>query len=563
MNVIPTWPSLRAPASPLDCAPPGGVCPLEDPYHPRRQPLTGYQGALRGLALAVVAALALPVLYLVIRAVGAGEAAITYLLSPRTGQVILNSLALTAAVVASSVLIGVPFAWLTTRTDLPFRRFWLVAGLLTLVIPSYIGAMTYIAAFGPRGLLQQMLAPLGISALPPIYGFFGAWLSVTLFTYPYVVMPVRAALLNTDPALEESARSMGLGRWAVFWRVTLPQLRPALATGMILSGLYTLSDFGAVALMRFDAFTRVIYLQFTSSFDRSLAAVLSLALVALTVILIAAERRVAASSHTRRNYRVGVGASRRPRTVRLGRWRWPVLIFCGALVGIGVIVPVAVLSMWAIQGAGSGLPAASLAEPAVNTVLASALAALVVGAIAIPLAILGARASGRFGRWLVQMAYLGNGLPGVVIALALVFFAANAVPGLYQTLPVLIFGFAVRFLPLSIGATRSALTQIDPRLEEAGRSLGLPSWRAALRITVPLARAGALGGVALVFLNAAKELPTTLLLSPTGFRTLTTQIWTAQIEARFTQAAPPALLIIVLSALSLYFILKDRAHIQR
>src|SRR5690606_4635797 len=200
---------------------------------------------------------------------GAGEAGLAYLLDGRTLKVISNSLLLTGAVVAAAALIGVPFAWLTARTDLPFRRFWLVAGLLTMVIPSYIGAMMYIAAFGPRGLLQSLLEPFGVQSLPSIYGFWGAWLSITLFTYPYVVLPVRAALLNMDPALDESARSLGMNRWKVFWRVTLPQLRPAMATGMLLTALYTLSDFGAVALMRYDAFTRVIYLQYTSSFDRN------------------------------------------------------------------------------------------------------------------------------------------------------------------------------------------------------------------------------------------------------------------------------------------------------
>ena len=100
------------------------------------------------------------------------------------------------------------------------------------------------------GYLQDLLDALfGIKRLPDIRGFFGAWLSITLFTYPYVVLPVRAALLKTDPALEEAAHSMGLNRWQVFWRVTFPQLRPAMASGMLLAGMYALSDFGAVAIM--------------------------------------------------------------------------------------------------------------------------------------------------------------------------------------------------------------------------------------------------------------------------------------------------------------------------
>ncbi len=520
----------------------------------------------RLMAVLTVAAVLLPVAYLIIRALGAGEAGVKYLLDERTLKVVWNSLALTGAVVLSSALIGVPFAWLTARTDLPFRRAWLVLGLLTLVIPSYIGALTYIAAFGPRGILQQALEPLGVTELPTIYGFFGAWLAVTLFTYPYVVMPVRAALLNMDPALEETARGLGLGQWTVFRRVILPQLRPALAVGALLAALYTLSDFGAVALMQYDAFTRVIYLQYTSSFDRNLAAVLSLVLIVVTAGLLLLERRWAAPARNGRNYRAGVGAQRCIRPVELGRWRIPALLFCATLVGIGLLTPVGVLLSWLVQAATASYQRFSpeFVLPTLNAVGASGLAALVVGAVAVPLAWLAVRSPSRVSRWLVQLAYLGNGLPGIVIALALVFFAANALPGLYQTLPILVLGYAVRFLPLSIGATRSALSQVNPRLEEAGRSLGLRAWSVGLRITFPLVRTGALGGMALVFLSAMKELPTTLLLSPTGFKTLATQIWTARTAARFTEAAAPALLLIAVSAASLFLILRgERANHSR
>lgn len=536
------------------CAARGETC-----HAAPKDSLTRTQIGLRLFTLLMVGAVLLPVIYLIIRAVQAGEAGIKYLFSGRTFTVIGNSLMLTLAVTLSSVLIGTLFGWLTSRTDLPLRRLWLISGLLPLVIPSYIGAMTFTAALGAKGYLQAMLAPLGVETLPSIYGFFGAWLVITLFTYPYVVIPVRTALLNADPALEESARSMGLNAWAVFRRVTLPQLRPALGIGIVLSALYTLSDFGAVAIMQFDAFTRVIFVQYTSSFNRGLAAVLSLVLVAIALALIVLERRL--SCHTR-NYRIGVGTSRKPRPIRLGRWRFPALLFCGSLVMLGVGTPLLVLLAWLHQGVQRQIEMPALGIPLQNTLGASVLAALTVGAAAIPLAILGARARGRAARWLVQLTFLGNGLPGLVIALSLVFFAANALPGLYQTLPILVFGYVVRFLPLSVGATRSALSQINPRLEEAGRSLGFSSWRVALRVTVPLVRTGALGGMALVFLNTMKELPTTLLLSPIGFRSLTGQLWSAQNDAMWTQAAAPALVIIIISALSLGVILRRDNHLR-
>jgi iron(III) transport system permease protein len=507
------------------------------------------------ITVVIVALVSLPLAYLVVRALGTGQEGLHYLLSTRTLSIVVNSLVLTAAVIMAAALIGVPFAWLTARTDLPLRRLWLVGGLLTLVIPSYIGAMMYIAAFGPRGLLQTLLEPLGVIELPSSYGFWGAFLAITLFTYPYVVLPVRAALLNMDPALDESARSLGLSRWQVFRRVTLPQLRPAMASGMLLTALYTLSDFGAVALMKYDALTRVIYLQYTSSFDRHRAAILSLVLVAVTVGLIALERLAASKRH---NYRIGVGCQRQMSPTALGKWRIPALVFCAALLLVGVLTPVAVLAFWFLRGVGE--KSVEVLQPTINTLSAGGVTAVVVGVLALPPALLLARSASRFNGWLVQSAYVGNVLPGLVVALALVFFAANYLPMLYQTLPLLILGYSTRFLPMSIGATSSALTQINPRFEETGRSLGLRPWQVTLRIIAPLARAGILAGMALVFLSAMKELPTTLLLSPTGFETLPTEIWTAHAQVQLSRLGGPALLLIAISALSLLVMLRQQKH---
>lgn len=522
-------------------------------FKPARRPAWRVN-PLRALTLAIIAVVLLPILYLVVRAVGTGADGLAYLLDGRTLAVVWNSLALMVAVMLASALIGVPFAWLTARTNLPLRRFWLIGGMLTMVIPSYIGAMMYIQAFGPRGLLFDLLHPLGVDSIPSIYGFFGAWLAITLFTYPYIVLPVRAALLNTDPALEESARSLGLSRWHVFRRVTLPQLRPALGVGMLLTALYTLSDFGAVALMRYDAFTRVIYSQYTNSFDRSRAALLALVLVGVTVGLLILERKLAAAN---KNYRAGTGCQRKHQPVSLGRWTLPALIFCALLVGVGVVTPVGLLIAWIAQAAALGrLDALPLVQPTLNTAGASAIAALVVGVVALAPAFLAARSTHKRDAWLVQLTYMGNVLPGLVVALAFVFFAANFLPGLYQTLPVLILGYATRFLPLGIGATRSALTQINPRIEEAARGLGLRSAQVLIRVTVPLAKTGILGGMALVFLSAMKELPTTLLLAPTGFATLPVEIWSANASAHFLQIGAPALLLVIVSAFSLVFMLR-------
>jgi len=216
---------------------------------------------------------------------------------------------------------------------------------------------------------------------------------------------------------------------------------------------------------------------------------------------------------------------------------------------------VGVLVYWLVSRVRNPNLPADMLELTTNTVAISGSAALVVAVVAIPLALLAVRYPSRWSRWLVNLSYTGNALPGIVVGLALVFFAANYLPVWYQTMPLLIFGYATRFLPFSLGATRSALTQINPRLEEAARSLGLRPWQVTMRVTIPLARAGILAGAALVFLSAMKELPTTLMLAPIGLRTLATRIWSVHTEAMLSLIGEPGLLLMAASALGLAVIL--------
>ncbi|MFQ5611768.1 MAG: ABC transporter permease [Anaerolineae bacterium] len=502
----------------------------------------------------IVAAALLPLGYLLIRAAGAGAKVWDILLRPRTIQIFFGSAGLALSVTTLAIAIGVLLAWLTARTDLPGRRFWSVATVLPLVLPSYVGAYTLIAALGPKGMVQGWLEPFGVERLPSIYGFPGALLALTLFTYPYVLLSVRAALRGLDPCLEEAARGMGRSPTRVFWEITLPHLRPAILAGGLLVALYTLSDFGAVSLLRFNSFTRAIYLQYTSSFDRSVAAVLALLLVVLTFLILAIESRMRGRACY---YRSSAGTVRPAATVRLGRWRWPALAFCGFITALGLALPLIVIGYWLLRGLIAGEALKLGLDTVLNSLTASGLAALAAVVMAVPVVVLAVRFPGRLSGWLARGTYVGYALPGVVIALSLVFFGANYATFLYQTLAMLVFAYIVRFLPQAVGSTRASLLQISPRLEEAARSLGRTSGQALCSITLPLLKPGLFTGMALVFLTGMKELPATLLLGPTGFGTLATRIWGATEEAFFARAAAPALLLVFVSAISVWLILSQ------
>lgn len=510
------------------------------------------------LAAAGVAALILVVpAYLVLRAVGAGAETVETLLSPRTWATLGNTLLLAGAVVLSSAVIAVPLAWLTTSTDLPLRRLWAVAAALPLVVPSYVAAYLYVSLLSPRGLVQGWLEPLGVDRLPPIYGFGGAWLVLTLISYPYTYLTVRAALQRLDPSLLEAARSLGQSPRQAFWRVTVPSLRPALAGGSLLVALYCLRDFGAVSLLQYGTFTRVIYNRY-QAYRLDEAAAMALLLVGLTAILLYLDFR----SRGRGRYaRLSAGCARVRPPIRLGGWRWAALAFAGGIVFLALVVPAGGLVYWLWRGLNQDwlvrdLGAAQtnvaslldLARPAGHSFAVSLGAAALTVGLALPTTLLAVRRPGRLSHLLERLTYTGSALPGIVVALAYVFIGANYAQALYQTLPMLLIAYVVLFLPQAIGSERASLLQVAPSLEEAGRSLGARPWAVFRRVTMPLVRPGLLAAGAMVFLTAMKELPATLILSPIGFDTLAVQVWANISEAFFARAAAPTLLLILLSS---------------
>ena len=488
----------------------------------------------------VVALIALiPIGYLVVRAAEAGPGRIVAILArQRTVELVGRSLLLVTLVTALSVVIGVGLAFLAARTDVPGRRVLAALAPLPLAIPSYVAAFAW------------------ISALPQIAGLTGAVLVLTLCCYPYVYLPVLAALRRADPGLEEVARSLGRTPWQTFREVTLRQVRPSAAAGGLLVALYTLSDFGAVSILRYDVFTRVIYTAYRSSFDRSTAAVLSLLLVALTVAISVGESRV----RRRDVARIGAGVARQPEPLRLGPLRLPMAGGAGVVVVLALGFPIASLLYWFTTGLSAGLDAGRLGAGIAATAWLSLLGAVACTLGAVPVGILAARHRGRFTTVIEQVTYAGHALPGIVVALALVFLGVRAVPWAYQEAPLLVLAYVVLFLPTAVGSVRSSVAQSSVRGEEVARSLGATPGEVLRRVTLPLAAPGISAGAALVLLTCMKELPATLLLRPTGTDTLATSLWTQTGVGAYGAAAPYGLALVVLAVLPTIWLMRASAH---
>jgi len=511
--------------------------------------------SLAVLAGAVAAFVSLPLVALLVRASNYGFGHLAGLLS-ETGSldVLLNSLSLVVLVTLGCVLVGVPLAVLTVQTDLPGRRVWTVVAALPLVVPSYIGAFTFVSAFGPRGDLADALAVVGIERIPTIYGLQGTALVLVLFTYPYVFLTTRAALLSFDGTLVEAARTLNHSRWAAFKRVTVPQILPGVAAGGLLAALYALSDFGTPSIMRYEVFTQQIYVaQRSLGVPEGYPALLSMQLLVVVTVVLALESRIGAgdTSYVSRG-------SRQPGRIELGVWKWPALAFCGGVAVLSLGVPLGVLAWW-FQRAGS---AVFEFDPTVawNSLKVSVAAAGAATVLALPVAGYAARSSSRFSEVTDRLTYVGYAVPGVVIALALLYLSTEFAQSLYKTVPLLVFAYVVRFLPQAVGSVRSSVLQVDPKLTEAARTLGRSSTGAFREVTLPLIAPGVAAGAALVFLTTMKELPATLMLSPLGFETLVSYIWLVRGAGSYGAAAVPALVLVGVSALSMVVILAQERY---
>lgn len=514
------------------------------------------------LPAACAAALTLlPIIYVITRAIGADSYAWDRLLSARTLELLANSVGLAVSVSAAAIAISLPYAWLVTSTNMPGRRFFAVTGPLPLVVPSYVGALIFVDAFGPRGLLQGFLeSPFGIDRLPAIYGFFGAFVTLTLFTYPYVLLLTVAAFKRVDPTMNETARGLGFGPVSAFVRATLPQLRPSLIAGGLLCALYSLSDFGVVSMMRFDTFTRSIYNSYRSFYDPSGAALLALVLICLTGVILTLEYKLRGDP---RRMAVRSAEAARSVTTSLGRARYVGFAFCSMIFAFAVATPLFVLGYWLAAGPESRAFRSSLGEAIFGSVSASGYAAIAAILLALPIAFASVRRPGRVASWIEGIATAGFALPGVVVALGLVYFATRFAGPLYQSLLLLVIAYVIRFLPQAVEGARDGLVRADPGLEEAARGLGVGRLGVLRRVTLPLAAPGIAAGAMLVFLTAMKELPATLILKPTGFETLATRIWEASNTASYSEAAIPALILIGISAIALYAGSSDRVDSGR
>ncbi|WP_017729366.1 ABC transporter permease [Halalkalibacterium ligniniphilum] len=501
--------------------------------------------------------MAIPIVYVVWRSLFAGTDRWMRLLDSRIPQLLWNTLSLTLMVTIFAVTIGVSLAWIVNRTNLPGRKNWQWLLALPLVIPPYVGAVAYILIFGPRGWiwrywnendwLNQVFGDYPLN----VYTFWGVFFVLTMFTFPYVFLIASASLRKMNRNFEEVARSQGMTTSQIFLRVNLPFLRPAIGAGAILIALYVLSDFGAIAMLRYTTFTAAIYYQM-GSYDNLSATVLSVVLILLTLVILWIEAR----TRKKQKYYQTTNTFQEPDILSLGKWKWPVFFYVSVVFLFSVALPIVVLVYWSVIGIGAGALDSRFWGFAWNSLRVSGMAAFFCMVLALPVVYLRSRYPSTISTLVEKMSYAGYALPGVIVALGVIFIFNQYIPALYNTYYLIAIAFVIRFLPQAMQSTDASLSLISPRIDEAARSLGQPPWKVLYKVIIPSILPGILAGGALVFVSSIKELPATLLLRPPGFDTLAVRIWVETSEAVYHLAAPAALLIILVSIIPLRYLLK-------
>ncbi len=490
--------------------------------------------ALFVISALVAVAVLVPVGFLLDQAFAVGWSEVKKLLfRPLVGELLTNTALLVAVGTGAAAAIGVGVAWLVERTDLPGRRAWAVLAALPITVPAFVTSYGW------------------VSITPAVQGFWGATAIVTLAYYPLVYLPVAAVLRGIDPALEESARSLGMGPWRTFFRVTLPQARIALLGGMLLVAVHLLSEFGAFAMLRFQTFTTAIYAEYKLSFDGPAASMLASVLVLLCLVLLVTEQGLRGRG---RYARVDSGSARPPRPARLGRARWPALAGMAALVGLGLGVPLGTLVYWVATGSSAGVDWGALLHASGSSLELGLGAAALTTLLALPISILTVRFPSRLATLIERATYLPFALPGIVVALALIVVSIERLPSFYGSTALLIFAYAILSLPLATVAARAALAQVPPVQEEVARSLGCRPLTAMARVTLPQILPGLGAAAALVFLATVTELTATLILAPIGTHTLATEFWGQAASLRYAAAAPYAAVMVAISALPTYLL---------
>jgi iron(III) transport system permease protein len=479
-------------------------------------------------------------------------------------QSLINSLVLGAWTGLFSIVIGVPLAWAVSRTNVPGKRLILVTANLSYLSPPFLTAIAFVYLFSPNSGLINMLMR-DVAGLPwltfNIFSMTGLVVVTTIHTFPFVFLLSSSALQSVDASYEEAAQILGAGKFRTALSITAPLVAPAILSGMLLAFVNAIALFGSQAIIGLPAriFTLPtrLYSLFNYPPQYGLASALSLVFVIITILALYLQRAFLA----RRSYVTLSGKGSRPQLVDLGPARWGVFAFCTAILVVAIVLPYGTLiavsfsKSWGLDfwhnltfdNYRFILIEYDVTQRAIlnSLVLATgaALLAVLIGAL-VGWIDLRTRLPGR--KLLDYAALIPLGLPGIVMAVALIQFWLAMPLALYGTLTILLLAYVGRYIPLGVRAANTSLRQVDPSLEESAAILGAGWGRTMREITLPLIRPGLFAGWLLVFVPAIQELSASILLFSSSSMTLAVAVYNLYETGRTEPVAALAIINVVI-----------------
>jgi len=539
---------------------------LEQAFEDTPWPLKAWRALARhigglGVAATVVVGLAaVPLLFVIYSSSQLSLSGWQALWSHRLPSLLWNTLSLAVLVAVFSFILGVSSAWLIARRNFVGRKMatWLM--ILPLAIPTYVFAHIYTILFEEDGWIGSLWLNIfgDHLAIPDLYSIGGVTFILSIAGFSYVFLLVRSALAHSNPSLEEAARIQGLSPFSVFWRVNLPLLRPAIAAGLALVVLHVLSDFGAVSMLRYQTFTLSIYLQMNGRFDYQGAAGLSMVLVLLSFSFLIFERW----SRSRQRYYASGTQLRRSKLRNASIFEQCLIwLWLGLITLFAFALPLLWMLDWSFQAWQQDLLDAAFWSYVSNSLIVAAGAATLAIIVAFPVAFFHTRKRSTLSASYIQLSSIGFVLPGPVIALGVLSFILTVLSPLYGGLAALLMALVVRFLPLAVQSQEAALQNLTPSIEQAGRILGAGPLENLRRVVLPMISNGMVVAWVLVFIDAMKELPATLILRPTGFDTLPVRIWIEASEESLELAAPAALMLVLGTLPALWIMMRNEKQV--
>ena len=520
-------------------------------------------------AMALAFLVAAPIVALVWLAFAPGEGgaeSLAHLFGTVMPRYTLATAHLAIVVVSIVVLLGVSTGWLVAAYEFPGRSWlaWLL--VLPLSTPAFVMAYAYtdfLASWGPLQAGFRSLTGLEVGQywFPEIHSPNGAGLFLGLALYPYVYLLSRAAFADRSPSLAEAARSLGESRRRVWWRVTWPVARPAVAAGTALALMETLADFGTVSYFAVDSFTAGIYRAWQGMGDRVGAAQLALMLLVFVGALMWIERR------SRSRMRFHARAARPAPRLALRGWQaWRATLWCSLPPLLGFLLP-AMLLLHSWVGDGAQIDP-RLGKWVLNTALLAGAGAFTVLPLALVAAYAARLGSGRALHASIVLANSGYAVPGVVLGVGLLILSglvdrllapltdALGLPALLAggSVFAVVYAYSVRFFSVGWQGIDSSLKRISPSMDQSARSLGRRPFEVLREVHWPLMRRGMAAAALLVFIDCLKELPATLVLRPFDFDTLAVVAYQFASDERLAAAALPSLLIVAVGLLPVMFL---------